>query len=436
MIYEIENFLIVICEMFCCKIFYETFGKVRYKGWINTIQFLSMVFCTRLVIHELSAHFVLKQIVIIILYAVFMLWHINISAKKSIILGILYQALLLTIDYLSYSINNKWFLKSELTESQYIMENMLVILLGKAILFLCIFIIRKQFGKKTSDMLIDIEWLKFLFFPVFTIAIISAMLDVFEYVATTKQANLLFIIAFGMIGMNIVVFYLIHDIIYREIKLHENQVFQLQVKNQTDMYRSISENLDKQKRKTHEFRNQIVCIESLLTKKKYEQCENYVKNIYSDLNEETDVINTNHVIVNAILNTKYQEMTDKGIVFVFRVNDLSKINIRDEDVVTILANLLNNAIEACEECVNKKIIKLKFVCEEDKVIISVKNSYSHPILYDHGEIVTSKTIEPEDHGIGIKNIVSVIDRYNGSYVIKESGTEFYFSIVFPLNEIG
>ena len=43
------------------------------------------------------------------------------------------------------------------------------------------------------------------------------------------------------------------------------------------------------------------------------------------------MINTNNVIVNAILNTKYQEMTDKGIVFAFRVNDLSKIGISDED---------------------------------------------------------------------------------------------------------
>lgn len=143
------------------------------------------------------------------------------------------------------------------------------------------------------------------------------------------------------------------------------------------------------------------------------------------------MINTNNVIVNAILNTKYQEMTDKGIVFAFRVNDLSKIGISDEDVVTILANLLNNAIEACEECSGKKIIKLKFTCEKDRVIISVKNTYGRPIQYDKDEIVTSKVINPDEHGIGIKNIVSVIDKYNGSYVIQESGEEFYFSIVFP-----
>ena len=52
------------------------------------------------------------------------------------------------------------------------------------------------------------------------------------------------------------------------------------------------------------------------------------------------------------------------LFFVFKVNDLSKIVIEDEDLVVILANLLNNAIEACEKCEEKKTIKLKFVIEE------------------------------------------------------------------------
>lgn len=69
----------------------------------------------------------------------------------------------------------------------------------------------------------------------------------FKYVQTVEQANLLAVIAFGMVGMNIVVFYLINDIVEREMKMHENKVFQIQAKNQLEMYRSISENFDNQK---------------------------------------------------------------------------------------------------------------------------------------------------------------------------------------------
>ena len=56
------------------------------------------------------------------------------------------------------------------------------------------------------------------------------------------------------------------------------------------------------------------------------------------------------MIIDAILNSKYKETLDKGIVFIFQINDLSGIKMCDEDIVVILSNLLNNAIEACERC--------------------------------------------------------------------------------------
>lgn len=429
---SLPSVLMIFFEIFCCKIFYEIFGTVRFKGWINAVQLILLVGSVLGIAKGLENIFVLKQIVIILIFAAFMFWHMKISIKKSLILAVLYQALLLASDYIAFLIYYSGLVPSGKTTGLLCMlENVLVVLLGKMILYFCVLIIKKMFGKKSTEMLVDSEWLKFLFFPIFTIIIMVAMFSIFGYVETTKQTYLLFIIAFGMAGMNIVEFYLINDVIEREIKLHENKVFQIQVKNQTEMYRSISENFDSQKRKTHEYKNQIVCIESLLGKKKYVELEEYVKEIYGHLDKELDAVNTNNVIVNAILNTKYQEADAKGIVFVFRVNDLSQVRIKDEDVVTILSNLLNNAIEACEKCDDKKIIKLKFVNEDNMIIIAVKNTFSYPICYENGEIKSSKISRTEEHGVGIKNIIKVIEKYNGSYIIEDSENEFYFSIIIP-----
>lgn len=429
---SLPNVLMILFEVFCCKIFYEIFGKVRYKGWINAVQLILLIGSVYGVARGLENIFVLKQIVIIILFAAFMFWHMKISIKKSLILAVLYQGLLLIVDYIAFLIySSGLFSNGESTGLQYMLENVLVVLWGKVLLYFSVLIIKKKFGEKSTEMLADSEWLKFLFFPIFTIAIIVAMFSGFGYTETTEQIYFLFIIAFGMAGMNILEFYLINDIIEREIKLHENEIFQIQVKNQTEMYRSISENFDGQKRKTHEYKNQIVCIESLLGNRKYQELEKYVKEIYGHLDKELDAINTNNVIVNAILNTKYQEADAKGIVFVFRVNDLSQIRIKDEDVVTILSNLLNNAIEACEKCDDKKVIKLKFVNEDEMIIIAVKNTFSHPICYENGEIKSSKISRAEEHGIGIKNIIKTIEKYNGSYIIEDNKNEFYFSIIIP-----
>ena len=107
--------------------------------------------------------------------------------------------------------------------------------------------------------------------------------------------------------------------------------------------------------------------------------------------------------------------------------------IKDEDIVTILSNLLDNAIEACKKCdIGKRILKLKLVNEDGMVKIGVKNTFSNPIVYENGEIKSTKLVQTEEHGVGIKNIIEVIERYGGSYIIKNDDHEFYFSIIMPV----
>ena len=60
-------------------------------------------------------------------------------------------------------------------------------------------------------------------------------------------------------------------------------------------------------------------------------------------------------------------------------------------MVIILSNLLNNAIEACGTCEDKKVIKFKFVKEDDLIIVVVKNTFNYDIIYDNGEIHFTKT---------------------------------------------
>ncbi|MDY4839393.1 MAG: GHKL domain-containing protein [Lachnospiraceae bacterium] len=348
--------------------------------------------------------------------------------RKTIALSALFQGLLLLTDYIAYTINNTILLNEKGNES--ILGESLIIVFGKIILFLCVLLIRKQFGKKLIDVLGDAEWIRFLFFPVFTVIIIAAIIMTFPYIKDPKQANVLYIIAVGMVVMNAVVYYLINDIVEREAKLHEKELFELQVKNQMEVYHSISKNLEAQKCKSHEFKNQILCIEALLKSQKYDEACKYVNEISKSIVKEHNVIDTNHTVINSILNIKYEEAINKKIVFVFKINDLSGIKIKEEDIVVLLANLLNNAIEACEKCEEKRVVKLKFMIEDGDVILSVKNTYKQPLIYENNELKTSKADMPEEHGIGIKNIIRIIEKYHGSYVIQNDGEEFYFSILF------
>lgn len=434
MFYYLSNLAIIFFEVICCKIFFEIFHtqKEKPRKQANVVLVLSLVSLDYLFVIVFYRNFIIKEIVVILTIAVFMHACQRIGFIRAVVFAALYQGLLLLVDFIVYVMNNKIFVSEEVMESEYIFKEGMIIAFGKILLFLFIILLKKIFSNKSTDILTNIEWLRFLIFPVFTILTISALLITFKQTNNQSQSNVLCIIAFGMVGMNLVVFYLINNILEREKKIQESKSFEWQVRSQTKLYHSISENYEQQKVKSHEFQNIIMCIESLVRDKDFPELERYISKISSNFNNERIVINTNHVIINAVLNTKYAEALSKNIVVIFRVNDLSDLQISDEDLVIILSNLLNNAIEACEQCERNRVLKLKFVREESLIILSVKNTCNHKVIVQNNEIKTSKIVKPEEHGIGIKNIIKALEKYDASYVIKNDKEDFYFSIMFNI----
>lgn len=73
--------------------------------------------------------------------------------------------------------------------------------------------------------------------------------------------------------------------------------------------------------------------------------------------------------------------------------------------------MLDNAIEACEKCIETaKVIEIQIVSDEYKLLITVSNTVSAPVLIR--ELKTDKP-DSEMHGFGIKTIKSIAKKYNG-----------------------
>lgn len=427
------SFLYVLIESSCSKMFFEAFGEPRRKNskLVGNLMFTGYFLGFFGLVNLLSEHFVIRQFVMIGYIVGYMCLYMRMRVIKAGILAILYQGLLGLVDYVILFLQVTFIGTMKEMQEIYYVEGALLVVLGKMFMFVVILLIRKLMKKESIAYLNDMDWLRFFVFPIFTVLTIVGMVSTSGNLINQTQENVYVSIAFGLVGMNIVVFYLIRDISTREMQIAEARIFQLQVESQTQMYRSISEDFEKQRKKTHEYKNQIMCVEALIKKKKFEELEKYLEVMHEHLREEEDAIHTNHVIVDAILNTKHREMLQKNMVFVFKINDLAQIKIKDEDIVTILSNLLNNAIEACEQCKEKRIVKLKMVQEEEFLTISVRNTYGNRILKNEEGLITSKKENVEEHGIGVKNIIDTITKYAGSYVINHDAEEFCFSVLIP-----
>lgn len=408
-----------------CKMFIETF-ETNSKFEYGVIKYAIMV-GLMVIIYGISVKFadniVLKEILVLGCTTLFMRIIFQQKIFKIGILVLLYQGLGLVIDYTSIILVSKCFPSITLERLSNPLINILLGALSQTVLFCFIMFITRYVVRKSSEILTAIEWVRFAIFPIFTIIVLLTLLAGFKIPQSDSQKNILICVAFGLIVMNILVFYLINDIVKRETKIRENEIILERVKNETKNY-------DKQRKREHEFKNHIDYITALVHENKLEEVKNYLKGYNQEVLVNIDLIDTNNATVNSIINSKYLEAREKGIAFVVKVNDLSELKIKDVDIVLILSNMLNNAIEACEKCTNG-VIRLKFMMEQCQTIISVVNNMVDEPIATANTFLTSKTEDVELHGIGIVNIKETVERYGGSCVIKYDDNTFRFVIFIP-----
>lgn len=416
------------------KLFMEIFeSRRRYTNrWYGGIIILCQIAGLYGVSVILDGKLICKEIVVLTLNILCMWLYFNQTIWRAVACMLLYQASGLIIDYVTIIVASKCFSNITMDSLHESMVNVLLGVLSQTFLLVFLMILHRYVIHTSSDMLTEAEWLRFAIFPIFTIVVLISLLVGFEIPLNERQKSILICISIGLIGMNIVVFYLINSILKREMELRENKIFLERVKNETEMYRSISENYDKQRKREHEYQNHMQVISDLLKNKKYQELERFIDESNSDTAGKIDKIDTNHVIVNSILNTKYREAREKKIVFVVKVNDLSTLKIKDEDIVLILSNLLNNAIEACEKS-ERPVIKVKIMKEQKQIIIAVINTIDKEPKEECGKFITSKEENTELHGIGIQNIKDTVEKYGGTCVIRYDQMIFQFIIVISEN---
>ena len=113
--------------------------------------------------------------------------------------------------------------------------------------------------------------------------------------------------------------------------------------------------------------------------------------------------------------------------------DITFAELPSADIISILSNLLDNAIEACLARDNSRFVQLTITKKNENnfYVIIVKNTYDKaPVLRD-GQFVSTKT-DTKLHGIGTKSIRHAVENNHGfvNYSIEEGF--FVATVVLPI----
>ncbi|MDE5598808.1 MAG: GHKL domain-containing protein, partial [Lachnospiraceae bacterium] len=239
--------------------------------------------------------------------------------------------------------------------------------------------------------------------------------------------------AAGFAVVYILGFYHMVSLLEKESQMQKLRLLHEQTQNQMELYHSMKKRYEQQRRFSHDYKNQLNCIQGMIESGQTKEALEYISGLTGNFRQNELCVNTSHAVVNIMLNQKYQEASDRGIVMTMVSGDLSELTISEEDIVTLLGNLLDNAIEACEKLSENKVIQFKMVLEEEQLVLSIRNPVKDAVRIKDNRIITSKQ-DKSRHGIGLLNVDSVIRKNNGTSVLKCENGWFTFAAMIPLDK--
>lgn len=427
----IISYIMIVVELISYILFFNIFcnkRQINIKGYEVTIIFsLSII---DFFLYNFNRYFIeniyLKFSYVIIVMSAVMWLIYNVKVYKSVILTILLMAIGVISDYIVLLISMGVYGSLEKYEPEYIIQGTLLAILGKGLYLLCINLIGFFIKYKSSNFLNEKQWIKILVIPSLSIISIITLIDAVGGISNIQLEKSSIIVAIMLVVMNISIFYIINDILVKDNEIRINRENQLKMESELDKYNEISKYYEYYRKQNHEYKNRIICIETLLHNKNYDELDIYLKELGEDIRNFPDAIDTGNTIVNVIVNTKLQEAEKNNILFITKLDNLKYLNLSDDDTVVLFSNLINNAIEAAKES-EKRTIKLKISHEHDETIIAIVNTYNGII---NDDLKTSKD-DSYLHGVGINNIISIVDKYNGIHYIKYNESEFTFIISLP-----
>ncbi|MGN1147594.1 MAG: sensor histidine kinase [Lachnospiraceae bacterium] len=165
----------------------------------------------------------------------------------------------------------------------------------------------------------------------------------------------------------------------------------------------------------HDLNNHLQVIQELCTNKNYAEASSYAAGLSGKMDVSKQIHMTGNQVADIVLSAKREEAIRKGIRFLCEGDFRELQEMEPIDVCTILSNVLDNALEAASQ-VEDGEIAVHGILHKNFYTLCVTNTVKKNISIRHNRITTTKQ-DKHRHGIGLASVASVVEKYNGEYLL-------------------
>lgn len=269
---------------------------------------------------------------------------------------------------------------------------------------------------------------------IITLLISIATLITISFEFDTGEPNATVGICFAAVGLmiiNIIVYYLLENIIEateireKQSRMEQQFAFQEQKYEQASQsFRSISSLI-------HDTNKHLVYLNECIERREFDEAKRYIGTAIEHIDKSYKRINTGFLPIDALVSNSLNIAEANNITFKSDIKiEKERICIERYDLCVALGNLLDNAVEACKKVSNPddRFISVSIITGDNSLVIHIENSAER---MREAEFKTDKK-DKLLHGYGISNVRAISEKYGGVFTIERKESSCEATLIFPI----
>ncbi len=422
---------------FCDRLFEPRFTKNKQR---LVKQFLTAILTTLVTLANIVALFsyitAFVGVPMVALASSILYKEKFISIKNICIFSVtyIYYATVLCIDFLSVSFISTFFpgITGYNVLNVQNIYRIVHLVFVKSIGILVYFLMRRHLHKNV----IKPEYFFYLFLISFLIKLSSFFVNQLSSLWLIEDSGIKYVAVF-VHTLNIIITFLAFVITKKLTELNEAREYlhisEVLNEKQGTEYLNYSQ-LDTENAKIrHELKNHFLVVSRLIQEDKVDACKKYLEKCSFEEPLFHEFAQTGSDIVDMVLKSRIYLAKKSHILLNYTGVNLTNIHIEEKDICSILSNLLDNAIEACNRQAPeaKKTIDVTISEQWGLLRIEVSNTVDTPPVIKNGRIATSKA-DKNLHGFGLQVIKDCVKKYHGDMNFSYDEIAHTFSVALTL----
>lgn len=224
----------------------------------------------------------------------------------------------------------------------------------------------------------------------------------------------------------IIIFSLLMNVASNNYYTALNSLLEKQVAAQISHYEKLEKLNSDMRTFRHDYINHLSSINALIGEGCYSDAQNYIDKLTESTHRNEAIFLTGNRLADAILTDKSDSCKDfADIEFDGCITD----KIENSDICIILANALDNAVEACKKCPERGKISIAAQIRQGYWTMTMRNP---TVGADSEGIMKTSKEDEKNHGFGLLSIEKAVKKYDGTMAVSIKDGIFEMAVVLKI----